>query len=187
MIELASVGAGDPRLAEFHRGIYLDAFADKLEPLEVWQRALRGELAYELTVRLAIDAGAIAGGICYELYPISGCGLLTYMVVAPGARRHGLGERLFREAVAELRARGAKAVLGEVEGQERIARFVKWGAHVVGLEYVQPALAPGLPRDASLRLIAVGEAERRDVLAFIDELYTVCEGHTREAAFSPGR
>ena len=163
----------------------MDAFADKREPLDVWERALRGELAYAMTVRLAIEHGAIAGGICYELYPRSGCGLLTYMVVAPAARRRGLGEQLFREAAAELRARGAKAVLGEVEGEERIARFAKWGAHVVQVEYVQPALAPGLARDASLRLIAVGEADRRDVLAFIDELYTVCEGHTREAAFTP--
>jgi GNAT superfamily N-acetyltransferase len=186
VIELVCVGAGDPRLAEFHRGIYMDAFADKLEPLDVWQRALRGELAYQLTVRLAIDSGAVVGGICYELYPTSGCGLLTYMVVAPAARRSGLGERLYREAAAELRARGAKAVLGEVEGEERIARFSKWGAHVVDVEYVQPALAPGLARDTSLRLIAVGEAEHRDVVAFIDELYTVCEGHTREAAFTAG-
>jgi GNAT superfamily N-acetyltransferase len=189
VIELASVGAGDPRLAEFHRGIYMDAFADKLEPIEIWQRALRGELAYELTVRLAVDRdrdGAIVGGICYELYPRSRCGLLTYMVVAPAARRRGLGERLFREAAAELVARGAKAVLGEVEGEERLARFARWGAHVVDVEYVQPALAPGLSRDASLRLIAVGEAERRDVVVFIDELYTVCEGHTREAPFTAG-
>jgi hypothetical protein len=111
---------------------------------------------------------------------------MTYMVVAPAARRGGLGERLFREAAAQLRARGARCVLGEVEGQERIARFAKWGARVLDIEYVQPALAPGLRRDASLRLIAVGEAERGDVLAFIDELYTVCEGHTREAAFTAG-
>jgi GNAT superfamily N-acetyltransferase len=186
VIELARVGADDPRLAEFHGGIYMEAFADKLEPLAVWQKALRGELPYAMTVRLAIDNGAIAGGICYELYPTSGCGLLTYMVVAPAARRCGLGERLFREAAGELRAQGAKAVLGEVEGEERIARFRAWGARVLDIAYVQPSLAPGLPRDATLRLIAVGAAERRDVEAFIDELYTVCEGHTREAAFTAG-
>ena len=186
MIELVDVGADDPRLARFHAGIYLGAFAAQQEPLEVWQRALRGELPYELTVRLALDDGAVAGGICYELYPSSGCGLMTYMVVAPRARRRGLGERLFREAAAELRARGAKAVLGEVQGPERIARFATWGAHVLDIPYVQPALAPGLARDASLVLIAVGGAERSDVEAFIDELYAVCEGHTREAPFTPG-
>jgi len=82
------------------------------------------------------------------------------------------------------RARSAKAVLGEVQGAERLARFQRWGARVLDVPYVQPSLAPGLPRDGSLVLIAMGEAERADVEAFIDELYTVCEGHTRQAAFT---
>jgi GNAT superfamily N-acetyltransferase len=186
VIELVDVTADDPRLAAFHGGIYMDAFAAQQEPLDVWQRALRGELPYQLTVRLAIDGGAIAGGIAFEQYPRSGAGLLTYMVVAPAARRRGLGEQLFRGAAAELRVRGARCVLGEVHGPERIARFSKWGARVLDVPYVQPALAPGLSRDESLVLIAVGEAERADVLLFIDELFTVCEGHTREAAFTDG-
>lgn len=188
MIELERVGADDPRLARFHAGIYMAAFAAQQEPLDVWERALRGELPYELTVRLAVEADAILGGIAYELYPRSRCGLLTYMVVAPAARRGGLGEQLFREAAADLRARGAEAVLGEVQGAERLARFQRWGAHALEVPYIQPSLAPGLPRDESLVLIAVGPAERARVEAFIDELYTVCEGHTRQAAFtvSPG-
>ena len=63
-MELVCVGADDPLLARFHAGIYLNAFADKQEPLDVWRRALRGELPYELMVRLAIERDAIAGGIC---------------------------------------------------------------------------------------------------------------------------
>jgi len=186
VIKLVLAGADDARLARFHAGIYMDAFAAQQEPLDVWQRALRGELPYELTVRLAVDPlrDAILGGIAYELYPRSRCGLMTYMVVAPEVRGRGLGEQLFREAAGELRARGAKAVLGEVQGPERLARFQRWGARVLDVPYVQPSLAPGLPRDASLVLIAMGEAERVDVEAFIDELYTVCEGHTRQAAFT---
>jgi hypothetical protein len=35
-------------------------------------------------------------------------------------------------------------------------------------------------------LIAVGDPDRADVEAFIDELFTVCEGHTREAVFTDG-
>ncbi|HSN29044.1 MAG TPA: hypothetical protein VLT45_22305 [Kofleriaceae bacterium] len=57
---------------------------------------------------------------------------------------------------------------------------------MVDVPYVQPSLAPGLPRDADLVLISVGEAARGDVVAFIDELYTVCEGHTRDALFTRG-
>jgi len=117
VIKLVLAGADDARLARFHAGIYMDAFAAQQEPLDVWQRALRGELPYELTVRLAVDPlrDAILGGIAYELYPRSRCGLMTYMVVAPEVRGRGLGEQLFREAAGELRARGAKAVLGEVQ------------------------------------------------------------------------
>ncbi|MBV8757862.1 MAG: GNAT family N-acetyltransferase [Deltaproteobacteria bacterium] len=170
------VTADDPRLAAFHAGIYMDAFAAQQEPLAVWQSALRGEKPYALTVRLALDGDAIAGGIAFELYPRSRCGLLTYLVVAPHARNRGLGEQMFREAAAELRARGARAVLGEVHGEERLRRFAKWGAQRVDVPYVQPSLAPGLPRDADLVLISVGPAERTDIEAFIDELYTVCEG-----------
>lgn len=176
MIELVDIDADDLRLAAFHAGIYMDAFAAQQEPLAVWQRALRGELAYALTVRLAIEGGAIVGGIAFELYPRSRCGLMTYMVVAPAARRRGLGERLFRGAADDLRARGARAVLGEVHGEERLRRFAKWGAQVVDVPYVQPSLAPGLPRDPDLVLIAVGPAARSDVLTFIDELYETCEG-----------
>lgn len=191
MIELVDVAADDPRLAAFHAGIYLDAFAAQQEPLAVWQAALRGEKPYALTVRLALDpiaptpGEAIAGGIAFELYPQSRCGLITYMVVAPHARNQGLGERLFEEAASELRARGARAVLGEVHGEDRVRRFTRWGAHALDVPYVQPSLAPGLPRDESLVLISVGPAARADVEAFIDELYTVCEGHTRDAAFTP--
>jgi GNAT superfamily N-acetyltransferase len=185
VIELVDVSADDPRLAAFHAGIYMDAFAAQQEPLAVWRRALRGELAYALTVRLAIEADAIVGGIAFELYPRSRCGLMTYMVVAPAAQRRGLGERMFRGAAEELRARGAVAVLGEVHGEERLRRFATWGASVVDVPYVQPSLAPGLPRDPDLVLIRVGPAERTDVEAFIDELYTVCEGHTRDEPFTP--
>jgi GNAT superfamily N-acetyltransferase len=184
--DFVDASADDPRLAAFHAGIYLDAFAAQQEPLAVWQSALRGERAYALTVRLAVAGDDILGGIAFELYPKSRCGLMTYLVVAPHVRNRGLGEQMFRDAAAELRARGARAVLGEVHGEDRLRRFARWGAHVLDVPYVQPSMAPGLARDADLVLIAVGEAERGDVEAFIDELYTVCEGHTRDAPFTGG-
>jgi len=166
----------------------------------VWQRALRGELAYELTVRLAIDGDEIAGGICYERYPRSACGLVTYMVVAPAARGQGLGERLLREAAQALYAGGAPIVFGEAIAPDRLARldgdyegataarrrierFQRWGARVAQVPYVQPALGPGLSRDHGLVLLVfAGEAPLPAdvpgavVRAFIEELYAVTEG-----------
>ena len=143
---------------------------------------MRGAAPYRLTVRIACDAGAIVGGIAFERYPRSGCGLVTYMVVAPEARRAGLGRALYDGAARALYGDGARLVVGEVaRGQpERIARFVRWGARVLDVRYVQPALGPGLARDAELALIALppvpdpvpGEAVR----AFIVELYAATEG-----------
>ena len=108
-----------PLLDAFYRGIYWAAFEHQREPLDVWQRALRGELPYRQTIRIALDGGEIVAGIAYEHYPRSGCGLVTYMVVAPSARRGGLGKRLLGEAAAELYAGGAPAVFGEVDDPRR--------------------------------------------------------------------
>lgn len=176
------MAAEDPRLARFHRGIYWDAFADKHEPLAAWQAALRGDAAYRMTVRLALDGDAIAGGICAERY--GDVGLLTYMVVAPAHRGHGLGQRLLRDAIAAL---GASIVLGEVvdperapsdEARERLARFQRWGARVLDGRYIQPALGPGLARDRSLLLVAFPPLpDALDGVAwFVRELYRVTEG-----------
>lgn len=151
----------------------------------MWRRAL-GEL---LTVRLALDGDEIVGGICYERYPRCGCGLVTYMVIAPGTRGQGLGERLLREAVQALYDGGAPAVFGEVvdssapTARHRLERFKRWGARVVDARYVQPSLGPGLDRDASLLLLVLagaaavpGELPGEIVRSFIEELYAVTEG-----------
>ena len=192
-------------LDEFHSGVYWDAFAEQQEPVAIWKRALWGGASpYELTVRVAGRAlrdrvrREIVGGIAFERYPRSRCGLVTYMVIAPTARRQGLGKRLQREAAAALFAAGAPAVFGEVNdprwlGQgvdepaeemwRRIERNQEWGARVVEVRYVQPALAPGLARDHGLCLLALAGAQPLAptmpgaiVRDFVAELYTVTEG-----------
>ncbi len=180
--------ADDPRLAAFHAGIYWDAFAAQHEPLEVWRAALREELPYELTVRVAMASDRILGGITFERYPRSGCGLVTYLVVAPEERGYGVGDRLLRHAVSHL---AAPVVLGEVvdpRGRgylewERLQRFQKRGARTLDARYIQPALGPALARDRSLVLVAFpgeeplpAEIDGAQVKAFIDELYAVTEG-----------
>ncbi len=175
-------------LRRFYEGIYLAAFGAQREPLETWEWALwSGEAPYELVVKL-VDERA---GIVWEYYPTSRCGLATYLVVAPGERQQGLGRDLMRAAIAELQARGALAVFGEVNdpatttlespaaAQARLARFGRWGARLVDVRYVQPALGAGLARDRGLRLIAFhGEdpLPGKVVRAFIEELYAATEG-----------
>ena len=145
------------------------------EPLAAWQRALAGKAPYRMWIRTERDGGAIIGGVAFELYPHSACGLITYLVVAPAARGRGLGRALHDDAVAALRAEGARAVLSE--GGDARALLEAWGGQVLDYPYVQPALGPGLPRDPDLRLIAWGDVPRREVIdAFVGELYAATEG-----------
>lgn len=171
--------APDPELlAQFHAGIYLEAFAAHREPLEAWL----SPVGYRFHARVALDGSTLLGGITYEHYPRSNCGLVTYMVVAPIARNQGLGRTLLDLAARELYGAGAALVLGEVhrDHPERLARFVRWGARVLDVPYVQPSLGPGLARDAGLGLIALpplpAVIDERVVNAFIAELYDVTEG-----------
>lgn len=184
------------RLREFYEGVYLAAFARQREPIEVWERMLwGGGDAYVLAIVIAEeDAGAIAGGVVCEWYPASACGFLTYLVVAEGARRRGLGRALVDEAKASVRAaaraRGGdvRAVFAEVDDPDRgeverarMARFARWGARVIDWPYVQPSLGPGLARDHGLRLIAFFDGapppriEGAIVRAFVGELYAATE------------
>jgi GNAT superfamily N-acetyltransferase len=219
-IEVVTLGHGsadggrahEAVLDEFHRGIYWDAFAAQQEPLAVWKRALWGtdRIGYDLTIRIAGRAlhdpvhRELLGGIAYERYPESGCGLITYMVIAPAARRHGLGRRLQGEAARGLFAAGAPAVFGEVNDPRRrgagvdepavdmwrrLERNQAWGARVVDAPYVQPALAPGLARDHGLCLIALSGGEPLPahmsgaiVRDFVAELYAVTEGRRPDHA-----
>lgn len=141
-----------------------------------------------MQVHLALIDQGIVGGITYELYPRSQCGLVTYMVVAPDARARGLGRRLLGDATRALYAGGARAVFGEVNdprmhgeaARPRLDRFLRWGAQRVDVPYVQPSLGDGLPRDHGLCLIVLppvpAVVEAATVHAFIDELYVATEG-----------
>lgn len=172
-------------LAEFHGGIYWDAFALQHEPLAAWRRALAGDAPYELTVRLVREGRALIGGICFERYPRSGCGLVTYVVVAPSHRRQGLGYRLQHEAVQAL----GGTVFGEV-GRALVARNLRWGARIVDVPYIQPALGPGLERDRGLTLIALEPTTTSlpgpMVWSFLEELYAATEGGPPDPAIQIG-
>jgi GNAT superfamily N-acetyltransferase len=212
-LEIVTItGPEDEALLEaFHGGIYWDAFAAQQEPIEIWKRALWGGAApYELTIRIAGRAlrdparRTVLGGIAFERYPRSGCGLITYMVIAPAARRQGLGKRLQRDAATTLFAAGAPAVFGEVNDPRRagdgvdeppeamwrrLERNQAWGARVVDVRYVQPALADGLARDHGLCLIALAGGQPLPpaiageiVRDFVGELYAITEGRAPDPA-----
>ncbi|MBA2543815.1 MAG: GNAT family N-acetyltransferase [Deltaproteobacteria bacterium] len=188
---LVSLAANDPRIDAFWYGLYWDAFSAQHEPLASWHAALRGRAAYELHIDLALDGEAIAGGIVYERYPRTGCGLVTYMTVATAHRRHGLGERLLKAAATSLYERGAPFVLGEVndperathehaaEASARLRRFQRWDARVIDVRYVQPALGEDLVRDRDLVLLVLPPVPPTisgiTLRAFLDEFYEATE------------
>lgn len=197
-ITLASREEHEPLLARFYDGIYLAAFEKQREPLDAWVRALwGGDSWHRMRVQLALDDnGEIAGGITSELYPESTCGLVTYVVVAPSARRGGVGKQLRTSTAHLLYGEGARAVFGEVNDPrrprdtetpdttwQRLERYQRWGSRVVDTRYIQPSLGPGLDRDRGLCLLRhanPGEApttiEGKIVRDFVTELYEVTEG-----------
>ena len=193
--------AEQPLLARFYDEVYLPAFAHQREPREVWDAQLIAPtptLHREIVLAgEGLDDVATArldGGAIGEWYPRSRCALLTYLVVAPGARAQGLGRALLtavRQALAaHARRRGAEvaAVLGELsdpagspEAAARLARFRRWGARTIAHRYIQPSLGPGLARDRDLRLIAFFDGAPPACLpgaplrAFVRELYAATE------------
>jgi len=212
-LEITSIeGPDDEELLDaFHGGIYRDVFRDSQEPIAVWKRALWGGVSsHELTIQIAgrnlrdPARREILGGIAFERYPRCGCGLISYMVIAPAARRHGVGRRLQRGAADALFAGGAPAVFGELDDPRRrgegvaepaydmwrrIERNQVWGARIVDARYVQPALAPGLPRDRGLCLIALSGADPlpptisgQIVRDFIEDRYLATEGSPPDRA-----
>jgi GNAT superfamily N-acetyltransferase len=195
-VEKATIaGPEDEALLDaFYADLYLPAFAHQREPVEAWKRQLWDARELELVITLAgadlrgpnrrLDAGIVA-----ERYPRSRCGFLTYLVVAPHARNAGLGRALLEEARASLATRCA-LVLGEVsdprttDDPARLPRFLRWGARVLDLPYVQPDLGAGLGRDHHLRLLAFFDPAQPTprsvdgavVTAFLRELYDLTEG-----------
>jgi len=196
IVTIADRDRHEPLVERFHRDLYLSAFAAQAEPLEVWKWALwSDEAPYRMTLQLALEGGDIVGGIAFELYRQSRCGLVTYVVVAPQARRGGLGHTLRSGAARTLYADGAHAVFGEVndpraphsyetaeESWKRLLRYQRWGSRVLDIRYVQPSLGPGLERDRGLVLLRhagdappLGEMPGHIVQGFISEFYDITE------------
>jgi hypothetical protein len=126
---IVDIAAEDSELLErFYREVYLPEFAAQREPLEAWQAALAGDQPYQMFVRMIVEHDAIRGGITYELYPRSGCGFVTYMVIAPS--RQAVAARCSKRSDRTWCSRRARRgndprLCGE---WERLERFQRWGA-----------------------------------------------------------
>lgn len=139
---------------------------------------------------------AVLGGVAFEYYPQSRCGLLTYIAIDPAARGHGLARPLAERALSGLReaahAHGATlaAALAEAERPERLdpadpqavraarrrlAILARLGARRLQVGYVQPELPGGDGRADHLMLLRLdddaAQLDTAALRAFLVEFY----------------
>lgn len=167
-------------VAEFHAGLYARTFAHQSEPLAAWLAVLAGtSRGYDACFELRVEGGAVVAAAICERYPISGCGLLTYLVVDEACRGRGLARELIAGARGELGELAYTFFEVERGGVERARYFQRQhGARRLDLEYVQPDLGSGRNPDLWLMVLPpFGETIAGDVVSrFLAEFYAVTEG-----------
>ncbi|MGK2942042.1 MAG: GNAT family N-acetyltransferase [Immundisolibacter sp.] len=171
-----------PALLAAFEDLYTRTFTDPAErenPTQ-WPPRLYGNLPApqpRMHLLVVVDGPPatthLLGGIAFEHYRDSHCGLLTYLVIAPEFRRRGLGRQLIHGALARLhqetRAHGTElcGVFAETEDpdkvgandnamapRERLTALARLGARRIDIPYVQPALEGGSGRCRHLLLLA---------------------------------
>lgn len=153
--------------------LYNKTFTNPLErespsewPNRMWQDAKAPQPSTHLLVSLASsgpDEQCVVGGLIFEHYRASHCGLLTYLVVEQDWRQKGIAKALVDKALAILiqkeRDSGGqlKAVFCETENPhfvpdeqsvmptcERLNILLNLGARLIDLQkYIQPPLVGG--------------------------------------------
>lgn len=161
--------------------LYTHTFTDPSEredPAQ-WPLRLYGHLDApqpQMHLLVAVDAHApspgLVGGMAFEYYRDSRCGLLTYLVVDPAQRRRGLARQLIQRAIALLKQDAIDAgtvlrgVFSETEDpeqvaaegnamspQQRLITLAHLGARRLDIPYVQPMLEGGSGRCRHLLLL----------------------------------
>jgi len=160
--------------------IYNKTFTDLREredpaewPNRMWRDAPIPQPRTHLLVALSTNSGCVVGGLVFEHYRSSHCGLLTYLVVEPSWRRKGIARSLVKRALSTL-IREERATGGELRGAfcetenpqlvvdgigtistcDRLRAVLSLGARVIGLKYVQPGLVGGAGPCDHLLLLA---------------------------------
>jgi GNAT superfamily N-acetyltransferase len=186
-------------LKRFDAELFRPAFPDDdiREDPQVWLDLMASDPGSPMPVvtpLIAMGVGEkILGGIVIEYYRAAKAAFLTYIVIAPDARRKGLGAELALaavEAVRVLNGGTVPPVFAEAERPEdaddaeetlharaRLEILSRMGAVRAALDYVQPPLAPGLGY-RRLHLLAAkptladsASAPSAQVRAFLEELY----------------
>lgn len=191
----------NPVLLAAFETLYRRTFTDPAEredPAQ-WPPRLYGDLPApqpRMHLLVAVDDPDrnLVGGIAFEYYRDSRCGLLTYLVTAAHSRRRGLGRRLVQGALARLQQEAQThgtsllGVFAEAEDpdqvgpdgnamapKERLTALARLGARRIDVPYVQPALEGGSGPCRHLLLLVFhppsGAVPAAVVQGFLHEFY----------------
>jgi GNAT superfamily N-acetyltransferase len=195
----------DDELTErLYRDVLAVSFSpDELDSAEAFAHGVRGGGDAEVLASVALGRdGAVLGGVVGEVYAAERVLLLAYLAVRPELRGRGIGTMLVehvaprwyahpdvRLAVAEVHDPRPWANVADEDPLARLRLYERMGARVLGVPFVQPALAPGRARVPGFLLLAFfvhPEAElQRDggsevpsdlVSAFVRRYYASTEG-----------
>lgn len=149
----------------------------------------------------------LLGGVAFEYYRASRCGLLTYLVIDPAHRRRSLARQLIQRTLVLLQQDASeygtvlRGVFSETKDpdqvgahgnamspRERLTALARLGARLIDIPYVQPTLAGGSERCRHLLLLAfhpdstqTDHIEGGAVRDFLHEFYRALGVDTPEA------
>lgn len=156
---------------------------DEVESLDSFMKGLLAEpndddamlLEIILAVRWEGKTTIIGGGVVYEYYYDSNCGLISFLVVSRAARGQGLSRVLVEKAAAELDVlsvedggalAGCNAIFLETNSAQAITMeqdvmdprlrhliYHNMGFKLVDFQYVMPPLGAGMPKVYYLLLL----------------------------------
>lgn len=193
-------------------------FEDELEDVEIWidliENQNKPDSQFNLHILLALqktqvdgaEKKVILGGCACEYYPVSNCGLLTYIAVDPKHRSKGISGQIVQNVLTTLNGdaiKGGKPGLSalfletndatkvdaEKDVMDPLVRHKilnRLGFSILGFNYVQPALSPEQQKCVDL-LLAVHKSFLKDegdrkylnsdiVLGFMREFFIVLMG-----------
>ena len=188
-------------IGQFYASIYVKNFApderDSIDDLIYRTLELKSENHHDII--LAYQNNEVVGGIVFDWFKKSNCGLIEYIVVDNKYRGMRIAQRMLAKATAQMSyysgKSGLNAVFIEIEDPEKLEgmdaqaaldnyrRLQLWSNnmyHRLDINYVQPALAYGLNKLDNLMLAVntlksdVTHLDAKIVASFLTDFNVIC-------------
>lgn len=169
-LQILDVRPGGPDAAALVDEAYAEVLApsfgpDELLPRDQLDRGMRDPQGDRLTV--AVRDGLVVGAAVSDAPARDGIVLLTLLAARPGGRSGGVGGALLGHLRAAWQRSGVALVLGEVhdprahatgpdeDPHARLRFYERAGAELLGVPWLQPAVAPSGRRVDGMLLVAL--------------------------------